>query len=599
MRTNGKITRRTYWICAVFSLIILTPNILAIIMATDVTGPRAHLIYIVCSLCWFVMPAAFFKIRGFFAFHSITILLGLVECVHLIINKATTSLLFVYTIIIAEPGEAFELFFSAWPLILLAAILWTAYLTVCFKCLPNVHLLPLRTRYLSAVVSVSVIILIIADKPTMPENYEGDKPVQQRSVKREISREVKQVFPYNLMAKTYDIVRLKGKIEAYPEEADGEEWHATYGEKSKTPVDVVLVMGETARYGNFSINGYERETTPYLSAQRNLISFDSIYSVANLTTVSVPLILNEATPENAREMSPERNLIEVFNAAGFHTSWIANQSFGNQILMNISGRCAYTKYMQAYNDEELGEMGEGEGRAARVVNGCYDMEMMNYIMPAISESEHERKFMFIHTLGSHFKYNCRYPEEFSVYRPDVASDADILSALDSIRAMVQRREIRTDHPLISSVRKLLVNSYDNTIVYTDYFLHTLIEHLDRQERPTVMMYVSDHGENLLDDERMLFLHATYAGSIYEYHVPMFIWYSDEYEELYPERVEQLKANRGCKTSTMTVFNTLTDLAGIEYSGIDSTLCLSSPRLENREKIAGIDANLNVIDLPER
>ena len=56
-----------------------------------------------------------------------------------------------------------------------------------------------------------------------------------------------------------------------------------------------------------------------------------------------------------------------------------------------------------------------------------------------------------------------------------------------------------------------------------------------------MMYVSDHGENLLDDERMLFLHATYAGSIYEYHVPMFIWYSDSYGELYPEHIEQLKA----------------------------------------------------------
>ena len=114
-----------------------------------------------------------------------------------------------------------------------------------------------------------------------------------------------------------------------------------------------------------------------------------------------------------------------------------------------------------------------------------------------------------------------------------------------------------------------------------------------------MMYVSDHGENLLDDERMLFLHATYAGSIYEYHVPMFIWYSDSYGELYPEHIEQLKANSNCRTSTMTVFNTLIDMAGIDYPGTDSTLCLSSPRLERKDKIAGLDANLNVIELPEK
>lgn len=583
----------------IFSIIILTPNILAMFLATDVTGLRAHLIYVVCSLCWFFMPSAFFRLRGFFAFHSVTILFGLIECTHLIINKATTSLLFAYTIIIAEPGEAFELFFSAWPIVLIALILWLAYLAVCFICLPNIHIIKSQTRYISATLSIAVMILIIVGKPSTQENYEGNIPVQERRLKHEIISEIKRVFPYNHISKICDIARLKSKTEEY-DTATRQTATADCRTHRDSPITVVFVQGETARFGNFSINGYGRKTTPLLSSQSNLINFDSIYSVANLTTVSVPLILNRATPENARQMKPEENLIEVFRAAGFHTSWIANQSFGNRILMNISGRCDYTKYMQEYDGEtDNGKRRGLRNQAEHAIDGCMDMEMMNYIMPVISETGHGKKFMFIHTLGSHFKYSCRYPDDFSIYRPDSDNETELSQALDSIRTMLQNHSLRKDHPLLNSVRTILTNSYDNSILYTDCFLHTLIEYLEQQHIPCIMMYVSDHGENLLDDERMLFLHATYAGSIYEYHVPMFIWYSDAYGELYPEHIEQLKANSSCRTSTMTVFNTLIDMAGIDYPGTDSTLCLSSPRLERKDKIAGLDANLNVIELPEK
>ena len=175
----------------------------------------------------------------------------------------------------------------------------------------------------------------------------------------------------------------------------------------------MLVIGETARYGNFGINGYARNTTPRLSERTNLISFDSTYAIANLTTVSVPFILSRATPQTTEIFNKEKSVVEAFQEAGYHTAWIANQSFGNKLLMPISSSCDYTHYLPAdiTNHQNL------------------DIKLLDYLQPLL-DKEKGRQFIVLHSLGCHFKYNCRHPKEFAQFQPDLNSETDVTTFLD-------------------------------------------------------------------------------------------------------------------------------------------------------------------------
>lgn len=101
--------------------------------------------------------------------------------------------------------------------------------------------------------------------------------------------------------------------------------------------------------------------------------------------------------------------------------------------------------------------------------------------------------------------------------------------------------------------------------------------MDSLNCPTVMMYMSDHGESLWDDENNLFLHGSYQISEYEYHVPMIVWYSDEYEAQYPQKVATMWLNKTKPISSDVIFYSLLDIVGIEDI-VDSTRSICSPSL---------------------
>jgi lipid A ethanolaminephosphotransferase len=77
-------------------------------------------------------------------------------------------------------------------------------------------------------------------------------------------------------------------------------------------------------------------------------------------------------------------------------------------------------------------------------------------------------------------------------------------------------------------REELINAYDNTILYTDYLLHSLIELLRDVERPSAMIYVSDHGESL--GEGNVYMHGMVSASMApreQLDIPFIVWQSGE------------------------------------------------------------------------
>jgi len=130
-------------------------------------------------------------------------------------------------------------------------------------------------------------------------------------------------------------------------------------------------------------------------------------------------------------------------------------------------------------------------------------------------------------------------------------------------------------------RNKVLNAYDNSILYTDFFLGQLINQLEHTHKKAVLLYLSDHGENLFDDDNKIFGHGTANPTKYEYHIPYFIWFSDAYKNSNPEKVAQLRNHLNVAASSTSIFYTLLDLANISYSDSESEkkYSLSSEKYE--------------------
>ncbi len=312
----------------------------------------------------------------------------------------------------------------------------------------------------------------------------------------------------------------------------------------------VLVIGESSRYNQWGINGYARNTSPYLSAEKNLVSFDDVASGAPVTYKSVPLLLTRGGVENLAMQFTEKGILKAFKEAGFYTAWISNQDRGDKIAKRF-----YT------NDADMvifpNETFKGDLRFMRT--GLYDEVLIDHLN-SILQNVNGDIFIILHTMGSHWFYQYRYPPEFDVFKTDENISTDNISA------------------------NALVNSYDNSILYTDYFLHKVINVLKNNNIPGSLLYVSDHGENLKDNSENLLFH--YAPKHYALKVPLFIWLSDSLIQEKPNLLNSIINNKNKPVSSAgSVFYTNLDLCGIDIKGDEkmAKLSLCSPDYENNNQ----------------
>jgi glucan phosphoethanolaminetransferase (alkaline phosphatase superfamily) len=156
----------------------------------------------------------------------------------------------------------------------------------------------------------------------------------------------------------------------------------------------------------------------------------------------------------------------------------------------------------------------------------------------------EKKLIVLHTLGNHWNYSHRYPPEFDRWKPSLFG---------------VKNPAYTDLKIKADIN----NSYDNSILYTDWFLEQVISDLRDSGQFASMMYIADHGQTLYDGSCNLAFHG--HNTQYEFHVPALVWYSDLYKAHYPEKVERLLRNRNAKLATENVFHSLLDMSDLRYA----------------------------------
>ena len=356
-----------------------------------------------------------------------------------------------------------------------------------------------------------------------------------------------QLYPVNICYNLYLAFERNAASENYKEVSRNFKFDARSEHSATAPEVYVMVVGETARAHNFSLYGYPRNTNPLLSKTPGIKAFPNVTTQSNTTHKSVPMLLSAASAEDFERLFHEKGILAAFKEAGFHTVFISNQ-LPNHSFIDFLGEQADEYYFLKKEDASQGNH--------------YDedlLQKLDEILPLADASSsahyhyrYRKLFVVLHSYGSHFNYQERYPRSFAYFKPDSRSEAK------------------------SENRRDLLNAYDNTIRYTDYILHGIIERLQKWEgvqtktdgvydQPTsAMLYTSDHGENIFDDDRHLFLHAAPKASDYELHVPFIIWTSEGFSRQYPDILKALGENRTKQVqSSLSAFHTMLGIGGIQ------------------------------------
>ena len=356
-----------------------------------------------------------------------------------------------------------------------------------------------------------------------------------------------QLYPVNICYNLYLAFERNAASENYKEASRNFKFDARSEHSATAPEVYVMVVGETARAHNFSLYGYPRNTNPLLSKTPGIKAFPNVTTQSNTTHKSVPMLLSAASAEDFERLFHEKGILAAFKEAGFHTVFISNQ-LPNHSFIDFLGEQADEHYFLKKEDALQGNH--------------YDedlLQKLDEILPKADASSsahyhyrYRKLFVVLHSYGSHFNYQERYPRSFAYFKPDSRSEAK------------------------SENRRDLLNAYDNTIRYTDYILHGIVERLQKWEKvqaktdgvycqPTsAMLYTSDHGENIFDDDRHLFLHAAPKASDYELHVPFIIWTSDGFSKQYPDILKALGENRSKQVqSSLSAFHTMLGIGGIQ------------------------------------
>lgn len=298
----------------------------------------------------------------------------------------------------------------------------------------------------------------------------------------------KEIIPTNYiysaaryLQKTYFTARM-------PFQTLGDDARRTAG--NGKPTLMFLVIGETARSQNYQMNGYTRDTNAYTVREGDVISFADVHSCGTATAVSVPCMFSGMGRKHydAEKAANSEGLLDVVHKAGVSLLWKENDG-------GCKGACKRIPTIEI-KPTAGNNMCDGET--------CYDGVMLENLDAEITATPGD-KLMAFHFIGSHGPtYYRRYPPAFRHYMPECA---------------------RSD--IENCTQEELVNTYDNTVRYTDYVLAQMIDKLKKyaDRYNTVLIYVSDHGESL--GENGLYLHGTpyKLAPEQQTHVPLQVWMS--------------------------------------------------------------------------
>ena len=335
----------------------------------------------------------------------------------------------------------------------------------------------------------------------------------------------------------------------YKETSKDFRFYAKCSFEDKEPETLVLVIGETSRADNWQLYGYSRKTNPLLAQVKGLTVFTNYMSQSNTTHKSVPILLSLAEADNYDILYHTKGIMQAFREAGYHTVFLSNQQRNHSFIDFLGEQADDCLFLRDSHPDN-----------------AYDTDLLVPLAQKLARQKGKRTFIVLHTYGSHFSYADRYPDFMRDFKNDQYDGA--------------KRQYRPQ----------LINAYDNSICQTDLLLRRIIEELAAQGGSAAMVYTSDHGEDIFDDTRHLFLHASPFPSFWQLHVPLGVWTSPAYRERHADIARCLNANRRKQAESNSVFHTLLTMGGVTTSYRNDSLSLASPSFTPHRRLFIDDHN---------
>ena len=343
------------------------------------------------------------------------------------------------------------------------------------------------------------------------------------------------ISPQNMIASFASYYKKKAPKENLPLVVYGEDAVMQKAQATSLPKLMVLVVGETARAENFSLNGYSKNTNPKLS-QQDILNFSRVSSCGTATAVSVPCMFSGMPRKEYEERlaSHREGLLDIAQRAGYQVTWIDNNS-------GCKGTCDRVNQFKIPEPLQQKWCKDKE---------CFDdilIDSLKAYLATIPQDDNRPRLIVLHQMGSHGPaYYKRVPAQFKVFKPTCDTNA-----------------------IQGCSREALLNTYDNTLLYTDYVLDSLIETLKNTTKyQTALWYLSDHGEST--GESGMYLHgAPYAiAPTQQTHIPMLMWFSTVWQHQAKQQIKCLAQQGRQELSQDNLFPTMLSLLDVKSKVID-------------------------------
>lgn len=312
----------------------------------------------------------------------------------------------------------------------------------------------------------------------------------------------------------------------------GESWDSVSRNKKTV---LVVVVGETARAQSFSLNGYERETNSQL-AELDVISYIDVTACGTSTAVSLPCMFSVQERDNFDKQTAlnTENLLDTLKRVGFDVLWRENNSGCKGVCTRVDNQ-----HVSLFSSDDFCENGV-----------CFDEVLLNRLDDYLSQGS-ANKVIVLHQKGSHGPaYYKRYPSQFEKFTP-VCKTAD----------------------LNSCTQQSIQNSYDNSIVYTDFFLAKVVNYLKQRsgQYSSAMLYLSDHGESL--GENNIYLHGLpfYMAPDTQKKIPFIAWLSEGFKQQFKINTQCLKKRAGEPLTHGNFFHSVLGLLGVQTAVYESDM----------------------------
>ena len=419
-----------------------------------------------------------------------------------------------------NPGEAGELLGNIYPSVVLVCVIYLPLLWLAAREIGH-------KRYITRTARMNI---GLTGAALFAVGLLALWPAYHVSEERHVLRD--EIFPLNIM---YNL-GLSGsefrKSYNFHKTSEGFTYEAERTAEAPGREVYVYIIGEASRAMNWQLYGYGRETNPLLSGVGDLVVFRDVLTQSNTTHKSVPLILSSVATGEHEELYRRKGLPALFNEAGFDTWFISNQSPQGAMIDHLAHDARHVIYI----------------RSPR-----HDTQLLDEMRKVLERSTSQKLLFVLHCYGSHFSYHQRYPREFAHFQPD------------------------NDVAIARQHRPMLVNAYDNSIRYTDYFLAQTIDYLrSLKGTSSALLYCADHGEDLIDDDRERFLHASPTTTAYQLYVASLAWFSEDYRTHFPEKAAAAEANETAPATTHALFHTMADIASIRGRFLTTKVSLVSP-----------------------